>query len=51
MLLNIFSVISGGLGIVQFGMDNFKAPDTVGSVVQVAVGLDYKGGLNNAGGE
>ena len=50
-LLNVLSVVSGGLGIIGFGMDNFKEPDRVGSVLNVQVGLDYKGGLDNAGGE
>ena len=50
-LLNIFSVATGALGILQFGMDNFKEPEAVGSVVQVQVGLDYEGGLDNSGGQ
>lgn len=49
--LDVFSLISGGLGILQFGMDNFKAPDSVGSTIDITVGLDYSGGLSNAGGE
>ena len=53
-LLNVLSVISGGLGILQFGMDNFKEPDSAGSVLTVQVALDYDskhGSLSNAGGE
>ncbi|RYP59709.1 hypothetical protein DL771_010778 [Monosporascus sp. 5C6A] len=44
-------VISGVLGIIQFGIDNFAAPESVGSTVRIAVGLDYDGGLSNAGGD
>jgi len=54
MALNFLSVISGGLGILQFGMDNFKEPEEVGSVLTVQVALDYKtdhSSLSNAGGE
>ncbi|RYO97129.1 hypothetical protein DL765_011298 [Monosporascus sp. GIB2] len=44
-------VISGVLGIIQFGIDNFAEPERVGSTVRIAVGLDYDGGLSNAGGD
>src|SRR5438045_3196070 len=48
--IEVIGVISGVLGIIQFGMDNFGAEDTVGSTVRVQVGLDYTDGLDNAGG-
>jgi hypothetical protein len=48
--MNIIGVVSGGLGIIQFGMDNFAPKDEVGSTIRIGVGLDYAGGLNNAGG-
>ena len=44
-IVNVIGVVSGILGIVSFGQDNFKAPDSVGSVVNIQVGLDYEGGL------
>jgi len=47
----IIGLVSGGLGILQFGMDNFAAPETAHSVVRVTVGLDYDGGLSNSGGD
>ncbi|PVH88139.1 hypothetical protein DL98DRAFT_544637 [Cadophora sp. DSE1049] len=46
----VLGVISGILGIISFGENNFKPPKAVGSVVNIAVGLDYEGGLQNAGG-
>ncbi|ORY56996.1 uncharacterized protein BCR38DRAFT_450541 [Pseudomassariella vexata] len=50
-VIEAIGLISGALGIIQFGIDNFAEPDSVGSVVKVAVGLDVNGGLNNAGGD
>ncbi|KAH7327218.1 hypothetical protein BKA65DRAFT_566565, partial [Rhexocercosporidium sp. MPI-PUGE-AT-0058] len=49
-VISVIGVVSGILGIVSFAQDNFKAPEAVGSVVNIAVGLDYEGGLQNAGG-
>ena len=43
--------LSEALSIVQFGIDNFAEPETVGSTIRIAVGLDTKGGLSNAGGD
>ncbi|KAI1774803.1 hypothetical protein F4818DRAFT_418994 [Hypoxylon cercidicola] len=50
-IIEAIGVISGVLGIIQFGADNFAAPESVGSTIRVTVGLDYSGGLNNAGGD
>ncbi|KAI0393822.1 hypothetical protein F5Y17DRAFT_466626 [Xylariaceae sp. FL0594] len=50
-VMEVIGVVSGLLGIVQFGIDNFAPPDDVGSTVRVMVGLDIKGELNNAGGD
>lgn len=50
-VIETIGIISGALGIVQFGLDNFAEPETVGSTIRIAVGLDYDGGLNNAGGD
>lgn len=47
----VIGVISGILGIAQFGMDKFAAPDSSGSVVRFQVALDSDGGLSNAGGD
>ena len=44
-------VISGVLGILQFGIDSFPKSDPVGSTVRIAVGLDSPGGLDQAGGD
>lgn len=49
--LAVIGLLGSVLGIIQFGMDNFAAPDSNGSKITVAVGLDYKGGLDNAGGD
>lgn len=38
--INAIGVISGVLGILQFGIDNFAAPDPEGSTVQVKAGLE-----------
>jgi hypothetical protein len=49
--VEVIGIVSGLLGIVQFGMDNFGGDDgTVNSVIKIAVGLDG-GGLTNAGGD
>src|ERR1700712_2521634 len=50
-IIDIIGVLSGVLGIVQFGMDNFGDADSVGSTLKVAVGLNYANGLDNAGGD
>ena len=50
-IFEAIGVISGVLGIVQFGIDNFAEPESKGSTVRIAVGLDYDNGLNNAGGD
>ncbi|KAI5864852.1 hypothetical protein GGS23DRAFT_466452 [Durotheca rogersii] len=50
-VIEAIGIISGLLGIVQFGIDNFADPKTVGSTIRITVGLDTKGGLNNAGGD
>ena len=44
-IVNVIGIVSGILGIISFGQDNFKAPDSVGSVVNIQVGLDYEGVL------
>ncbi|CAM1502184.1 Fc.00g041680.m01.CDS01 [Cosmosporella sp. VM-42] len=49
-LLDVIGVVSGILGIIQFGMDNFAEPDGASSVVKITVGLDVDNGLQNAGG-
>lgn len=49
--IQVIGVVSGILGIAQFGIDNFGAHDTGGSVVRFQVGLDSDGGLSNAGGD
>lgn len=49
--IEIIGVLSGLLGIVQFGMDNFAAPETAASSLKIGVGLDIAGGLSNAGGD
>ena len=51
-IINIIGAISGALGIIQFGQDNFgSGEDKGGSVVRIQVGLDSDRGLNNAGGD
>lgn len=50
-VINVIGVLSGILGIAQFGIDNFGASDTGGSVVRFQVGLNSDGGLDNAGGD
>lgn len=51
-LINVIGVVSGLLGIYQFGADNFgSSEDTGGSVVRIQVGLDSTNGLSNAGGD
>ncbi|RYP08225.1 hypothetical protein DL764_002040 [Monosporascus ibericus] len=42
---------SSNVRIIQFGIDNFAPPKSVGSTVRVAVGLDYGSSLINAGGD
>ena len=50
-IFEAIGLVSGLLGIVQFGIDNFAEPESTGSTIRVAVGLDYDGGLSNAGGD
>ncbi|KAJ8130627.1 hypothetical protein O1611_g3000 [Lasiodiplodia mahajangana] len=50
-ILEVIGFISGVLGIIQFGEDNLPEKKSVGSTVRITVGLDTKGGLNNAGGD
>ncbi|KAF7563673.1 hypothetical protein G7046_g427 [Stylonectria norvegica] len=50
-ILNVIGVVSGLLGIVQFGVDNFGGPDPASSTLKITVGLDVEGGLDNAGGD
>ncbi|KAH8602512.1 hypothetical protein B0O99DRAFT_679511 [Bisporella sp. PMI_857] len=50
-LMNTIGIISGIAGTIQFGIDNFKEPERTGSSIKIAVGLDYKGGLQNSGGD
>lgn len=50
-VISVIGVVSGILGIAQFGINNFGAPDSGGSVVRFQVGLDSDGGLSNAGGD
>ncbi|KAI0384063.1 hypothetical protein F5Y04DRAFT_248889 [Hypomontagnella monticulosa] len=50
-VIEAIGVISGVLGILQFGIDNFPKQDTVSSTIRITVGLDTAGGLNNAGGD
>ncbi|KAK4225463.1 hypothetical protein QBC38DRAFT_501330 [Podospora fimiseda] len=50
-VLRVFSVISGILGTVQFGIDNFASPDSSGSTIRILAGLDVDGGLQNACGD
>jgi hypothetical protein len=54
IIMNIIGVLSGGLGIIQFGMDNFATPNTVGSTLNFAYALNYDGSdrnLSNADGD
>ncbi|KAI1459464.1 hypothetical protein F4805DRAFT_63649 [Annulohypoxylon moriforme] len=50
-VIEAIGLISGALGIIQFGIDNFPEPKSVDSVVRITVGLDTNGGLDNAGGD
>jgi hypothetical protein len=50
-VIEAIGLISGVLGIIQFGIDNLPEKDSVGSKVRVTVGLDVSGGLSNAGGD
>ncbi|KAI0392432.1 hypothetical protein F5Y17DRAFT_359122 [Xylariaceae sp. FL0594] len=49
--IDAIGIISGALGIIQFGMDNLPKQDSVGSTVRITVGLDFDNGLSNAGGD
>jgi hypothetical protein len=44
-------VISGLLGVVQFGINNFQSEPPPGSTIKFAIGLDSQSGLTNAGGD
>ncbi|KAK7752004.1 hypothetical protein SLS62_005966 [Diatrype stigma] len=46
-----FGVVQGGLGVIQFGKENFAKPNAGQSTIRIAVGLDVDGGLSNAGGK
>ncbi|KAI0103409.1 hypothetical protein F4814DRAFT_96523 [Daldinia grandis] len=50
-VIEAIGVLSGVLGILQFGIDHFPKDDGPKSTVRVTVGLDTPGGLNNAGGD
>ncbi|KAI2472614.1 hypothetical protein F4781DRAFT_344998 [Annulohypoxylon bovei var. microspora] len=50
-VIEAIGLISGALGIIQFGLDNFPEPKSVDSVVRITVGLDTSGGLDNSGGD
>ncbi|XDG08366.1 hypothetical protein ABKA04_007981 [Annulohypoxylon sp. FPYF3050] len=49
-VIEAIGLISGALGIIQFGIDNFPTAKSVDSVVRITTGLDTPGGLTNAGG-
>ncbi|TGJ88660.1 hypothetical protein E0Z10_g2 [Xylaria hypoxylon] len=50
-IVEAIGLISGVLGIVQFGLDNFSSDDSEGSTVRITVGLDFDGGLSSSGGD
>ncbi|KAI1122808.1 hypothetical protein F5Y10DRAFT_253288 [Nemania abortiva] len=50
-LLDAIGLISGVLGIIQFGMDNLPQENSEGSTVRITVGLDTTDGLSNSGGD
>ncbi|KAM0424810.1 hypothetical protein ACHAPT_009866 [Fusarium lateritium] len=50
-VIEVIGVVSGLLGILQFGIDNFSEEPGDGSTFKIAVGLDGTKGLNNAGGD
>lgn len=50
-VIEVLGVISGLLGIIQFGIDNFSEKPDEGSTFKIAVGLDGTKGLSNAGGD
>ncbi|KAI1475702.1 hypothetical protein F4774DRAFT_396030 [Daldinia eschscholtzii] len=50
-VIEAIGVLSGVLGILQFGIDHFPKDDGPKSTVRITVGLDTPGGLNNAGGD
>ncbi|KAL6358940.1 hypothetical protein LRP88_09135 [Fusarium phalaenopsidis] len=49
-VIEVIGVISGLLGILQFGIDNFVEEPGDGSTFKIAVGLDGTKGLREAGG-
>lgn len=51
VVINVIGVLSGIMGIVQFGKDNFGSTDSKGSTVRIQVGLDSDRGLSNSGGD
>ncbi|KAI0906454.1 hypothetical protein F4823DRAFT_607161 [Ustulina deusta] len=50
-IIDAIGLVSGVLGIIQFGLDNFSPDDSEGSTVRITVGLDFNGGLSNSGGD
>lgn len=50
-VIDVIGVVSGLLGLVQFGIDNFEEEPGEGSTFKIAVGLDGTNGLYNAGGD
>ncbi|GAP85847.1 hypothetical protein SAMD00023353_1401440 [Rosellinia necatrix] len=51
VVVEAIGLISGFLGIIQFGIDNIPEVESVGSTVRVRVGLDFNGRLSNTGGD
>jgi hypothetical protein len=49
-VIEVIGVVSGLLGILQFGIDNFVEEPGDGSTFKIAVGLDGTKGLREAGG-
>ncbi|KAH6981606.1 hypothetical protein BKA56DRAFT_656130 [Ilyonectria sp. MPI-CAGE-AT-0026] len=49
-VIEVIGVVSGLLGIIQFGIDNFVEEPGEGSTFKIAVGLDGTNGLSEAGG-
>ncbi|OTB04414.1 hypothetical protein M426DRAFT_11561 [Hypoxylon sp. CI-4A] len=49
-IIEAIGVISGALGIIQFGINNFPEPDSVKSTIRITVGLDTDQ-LDGAGGD
>ncbi|KAI1464084.1 uncharacterized protein F4812DRAFT_444512 [Daldinia caldariorum] len=49
--IEAIGVLSGVLGILQFGIDHFPKDDGPKSTIRITVGLDTPNGLHNAGGD